>query len=229
MRVHFLQHVAFEGLGVIGDWLGRRSASVTSTKLYESPRFPALRELDALVVMGGPISVNDEEQLPWLVPEKRFVADAVAASKPVLGICLGAQLIASALGAKVFPNREREIGWFPVEAAGAPQGTPFADLFERPLDVFHWHGQTFELPEGAVHLARSTACEHQAFALGERVLGLQFHLEMTAETARALAEHCPDDLAPGRWVQPAPEFLRDPARFRSSNQVMDAILERIVR
>jgi GMP synthase-like glutamine amidotransferase len=171
--------------------------------------------------------VSDEAIHPWLLPEKRFIARAIGSSKVVLGICLGAQLIASSLGAKVRVNPEREIGWHPIEPAPEASRSAFASLFQAPMEVFHWHGETFELPPGATHLARSAACEHQAFSLGERVLGLQFHLEATAETARALVENCAADLAPGRWVETASAMLREDERFRRVNRVMDAVLDRL--
>ena len=227
MRVHILQHVPFEGLGSIAPWLEARSAEVTATRLFEEARFPRASDIDWLIVMGGPMSVNDERRHPWLVSEKRFIAEAIAASKRVLGICLGAQLIASALGAKVLANPEREIGWFPIEPLGSAPRSALASLFQAPMEVFHWHGETFELPPGATCLARSAACEHQAFSIGERVLGLQFHLETTAQGVRALLEHCPDDLAPGRWVQSGSEMLRTHGGFRRIHRVMDRVLERL--
>jgi GMP synthase-like glutamine amidotransferase len=226
MRVHTLQHVPFEGLGSIQSWLESRSAEVGVTRLFEEARFPDLREVDGVVVLGGPMSVNDEDLHPWLAAEKRFIAEAIAASKGVLGICLGAQLIASALGAKVFANPEREIGWFPVEPVPEAARSAFASLFEVPREVFHWHGETFELPPGAAWLARSDACEHQAFSIGERVLGLQFHLETTAASARALIENCPGDLAPGRWVQSGRQILGKDASFRRIHRVMASVLDR---
>jgi GMP synthase-like glutamine amidotransferase len=229
LRVHVLQHVAFEGLGSIGAWLERRAAEVRVTRLFEEARFPAPRELDWLVVLGGPMSVNDEATLPWLADEKRFIAEAIAASKGVLGICLGAQLVASALGAQVRLNPEREIGWFPVEPTPAAAASAFASVFSRPLEVFHWHGQTFDLPPGATQLLRSAACEQQAFALGERVLALQFHLETTPGIVRAMSEACPADLAGGRLVQPPGEMLRDPARFHRIHLVMDAVLDELAK
>jgi GMP synthase-like glutamine amidotransferase len=229
LRVHILQHVAFEGPGSITSWLERRAAEVSVTRLFADARFPATSELDWLIVLGGPMSVNDGATLPWLAPEQRFIADAIAASKSVLGICLGAQLVASALGARVQPNREKEIGWFPVEPTRAAADSAFASIFQLPLEVFHWHGETFTLPPGATQLLRSAACEQQGFALGERVLALQFHLETTPETARALIESCPADLAPARWVQSGDEMLRDAGRFRGINRAMDAVLERMAK
>jgi GMP synthase-like glutamine amidotransferase len=227
MRVHHLQHVPFEGLGSIGAWLASRGAEVSATRLFEDARFPKVSEIDWLVVMGGPMSANDEAIHPWLAPEKRFIAEAIGSMKAVLGVCLGAQLVASSLGARVFPNREREIGWFEVEPARGACDSPFSEIFRAPIEVFHWHGETFDLPPRATHLARSGGCEHQAFSIGDRVLGLQFHLEPTAETARALIAHCPADLAPARWVQTPAEMLRDEARFDRVHRVMDAVLDRL--
>jgi GMP synthase-like glutamine amidotransferase len=227
MRVHTLQHVPFEGLGRIEAWLAARSATITATRLYESDRLPPLEEIDWVIALGGPMSANDEDRYPWLCAEKRFLREAVESSKGILGICLGAQLLASALGAKVFANRDREVGWLPIEpAAGAP-ASRFAGIFGRPLEAFHWHGETFDLPPGALHLARSAACEHQAFSLGDRVLGLQFHLETTPEAVRALAAHCPDDLRPGPWVQSSSEMLGTPDRFRRANEALVQVLDRL--
>ena len=228
LRVHSLVHVPFEGLGSIQTWLERRRAVQSATRLFDAgARLPHPDELDWLVVMGGPMSVNDERAHPWLVPEKRLVAEAIAASKTVLGICLGAQLVASALGAKVARNPEREIGWFPVEPTPEASRSALAPLFASPAEVFHWHGETFELPPNATLLARSAACAHQAFCIGERVLGLQFHLETIAESARALVAQCPEDLAPGKWVQSEREIVGVEARFARINRAMGAVLDRL--
>lgn len=225
MRVHILQHVPFEGPGSIARWLAAHGAIVTRTALYEAPVFPALDELDWLIVMGGPMSVNDEAQLPWLAPERRFVADAMARDKTVLGICLGAQLIAAAAGARVRPGREREIGWHAVLPAASRESDPLAALFAPATEVFHWHGETFDLPRGARHLLRSAACDHQAFTLGDRVLGLQFHLETTIASAEALIANCPGDLRPGAHVQTAREMLSVPERFDRINTLMTRVLD----
>lgn len=204
MRAHVLQHVPFEGIGSIADWLEARDATVTTTRFYESPDLPALDGIDLIIAMGGPMSVNDEEALPWLVAEKAFLRAAIDQGIGVLGICLGAQLIASACGAKVYPGRQREIGWFPIEKVSNAENTfPFPSRAR----VLHWHGETFDLPAGAEHLARSAACEHQAFALGGRVLGLQFHPEVTRESLATMLEHSREDLVPGEFVQSEAEIL----------------------
>jgi GMP synthase-like glutamine amidotransferase len=225
MRVQVFQHVPFEGLGAIEPWLAARDARIGWTRFFETPRIPALDSYDWLIVMGGPMSVNDEAALPWLRDEKRAVAAAIDAGKTVLGVCLGAQLIASALGAKVTPNREREIGWFPIERVADPAAHPIARAFPARAEVFHWHGETFELPPGALHLARSEACEMQAFALGPRVVGMQFHLETTPESAAALVRHCPEDLRPRRFVQSSDAMLRDTDRFARLRERLVALLD----
>ena len=225
LRAHWLQHVPFEGLGSIAPWLGAQGAQISVTRLYESPVFPPLDDIDLLIAMGGPMSVNDEATLPWLAAEKRFIAGAIDAGKHVLGICLGAQLIAASSGASVRANGECEIGWFPVEATGASM---FGGAASPAGPVFHWHGEAFDLPAGAVRLARSAGCAQQAFALGERVLAFQFHLEMQPAGARALIASCPGDLAPGRYVQTPAEMLGEPVRFERINAAMESLLERFL-
>jgi len=144
MHVHILQHVPFEGPGSIKAWLSGRGANVTYTRFFESTHLPALADIDFIIALGGPMSVNDEEQLPWLREEKQFVADAITSDKAVLGICLGSLLIASALGSRVYPGQEKEIGWFPVFTEPAVPGT-FG--FPASIKVFHWHlTRSFLLP-----------------------------------------------------------------------------------
>ncbi len=223
MRAHYLQHVSFEGLGSIGTWLDSAGFETTVTKFYKSTTLPNPNEIDLLIIMGGPMSVNDEEHFPWLRSEKRFIRQTIESGKPVLGICLGAQLIASALGESVYPNRRKEIGWFPIEGIAMDDDTVFH--FPPSIEVFHWHGDTFDLPEGAVHLARSEACENQAFQYGESVIGMQFHLETTQETARAIVKNCNADLLPSLYIQPETVILdQSPEKYQIINELMDEIL-----
>jgi GMP synthase-like glutamine amidotransferase len=183
--------------------------------------------VDLLIAMGGPMSVNDETELPWLRAEKRLIRDAIDARVPVLGVCLGAQMIASALGARVHRNPVKEIGWFPIQAVPGP---PEAFRFPEECTVFHWHGETFERPHGAVHLARSRACENQGFQLGTHVIGLQFHLETTYDDATALLENCRSELVPGPYVQSEQDIRNVPrSRYRAVNDLMDQVLGYLVR
>jgi len=228
MRAHWFQHVPFEGLGCIEPWLTAAGHEVTNTAFYLSSELPVLNEIDLLIVMGGPMSVNDEAEFPWLAAEKQFVRSAINAGKPVLGICLGAQLIANALGARVYKNQVKEIGWFPIEKVGSGKGNCFS--FPPALDVFHWHGETFDLPEGAHHLARSVGCENQAFQVGENVIGLQFHLETTPESARQIVANCRDELVDGQYIQTEEEILSAGVeKYEAINGTMAAIIDYLQR
>jgi len=223
MHAHYLQHVPFEGLGSIAPWLEAAGAAVTRTRLFAGDALPDVAALDLLVVMGGPMSVNDEDTFPWLVAERRFICTALEAGIPILGVCLGAQLIAAAAGARIYANGEKEIGWLPVTAV--PTRDPSVFRFPPSLEVFHWHGETFDLPPGAVHLARSDGCAHQAFQLGPSAIGVQCHLETTPASARSLATHCRAELVPSRYVQSEAEILSAPAeRYAAMNEVMGEVL-----
>ena len=227
MNVHILQHVPFEGIGSIEPWLQMRSASISTTRFFESWTLPDVGQLDLIIALGGPMSVNDEAERPWLADEKRFISAAIRRRVPVLGICLGAQLIASALGARVYAGRQREIGWFDIEAL-PHSGSSFA--FPRHTTVFHWHGETFDLPKGAVHLARSAACEHQAFQIGPNAIGLQFHLETTRESADAIISHCREELVPDTFVQTEDTLRAVPAAaYKRINALMAEVLDYLVR
>ena len=149
--------------------------------------------------------------------------------KPVLGICLGAQLLAAALGAKVSPCGYKEIGWFPVRKTAAGKVSPLLAELPDGHSVFHWHGDTFELPSGAVHLLSSDATRHQAFAYGKRALGLQFHLELTADTVRGLVDNGRASLAPSKWVQAEPAILDGTVRCQAANKILATLLDRLVK
>ncbi|RRR70162.1 MAG: amidotransferase [Candidatus Viridilinea halotolerans] len=224
MRAHALQHVPFEGLGSIEPWLLAKGYTLTYTQFFASADLPDPQTIDLLVIMGGPMSVHDEDAFPWLALEKQFVRETIAAGKAVLGVCLGAQMIASAMGANVWPNPVKEIGWFPIQAVATPTND---EVFNFPPAqvVFHWHGETFDLPSGALRLARSEGCANQAFQLGRRIIGLQFHLETTPQSANEIVVNCRDELVPARYVQTAEEILAvSPSRYAAINALMDQIL-----
>lgn len=221
-QVHVLQHVPFEGLGSIAASLAAQRAEVGLTRLFAGDPMPRAERIGALIALGGPMSVNDEDALPWLRPEKQLVRDAVGRGIPVLGVCLGAQLIASALGAPVYRGAASEIGWFPVH--GVADAAPSLQL-PREILAFHWHGETFDLPAGAVRLASSAACENQAFQVGRNAIALQFHLETTPAGVNALVEHCRDELVPGPYVQSERDLLAAPAeRYAAINRLMQDLL-----
>ncbi|WP_341864733.1 type 1 glutamine amidotransferase [Desulfomicrobium norvegicum] len=228
VALHECPHTAtcfFEGIGSIDKWLNQRNANVSYSRFYESNDLPALSEIDIVIIMGGPMSVHDESEFPWLVEEKRFLREAISAGIPILGICLGAQLLASALGAKIYKNSQKEIGWFDITKVPNP-GFQFPDT----IKVFHWHGETFTLPPGAVHLARSAACEQQAFQYGENIIGLQFHLETTQETINSLIKNCNDELISDIYIQPETSIKYEKIEnFGKINNLMSLILNYITK
>ena len=227
LRIHYLQHVPFEQPARIATWARRRGHTLAGCRLYRGQPLPSLPDFDWLVIMGGPMSVHDERAYPWLIEEKKLIERAVRAGKRVLGVCLGAQLLAEVLGAGVYRNRHKEIGWFPVhltrQATSASLWADFPEMFP----AFHWHGETFEIPAGALHLAKSEACQNQAFELGGRVLGVQFHLEVTPASVRALIENCRADIARGRYQQSPKQMLASCKEFGIIRPLLCRMLDRL--
>jgi GMP synthase-like glutamine amidotransferase len=231
MRVHWIQHVPYEGLGYLESWLAKHATEVSCTRIFAGEPLPPAATVDLLIIVGGPMSVNDEPTLPWLAAEKSFIARVIAADIPTLGICLGAQLIAAALGARVGPSREREIGWWPVEGVAPTPGSPSDTLFRFPerLTCLQWHGESFALPAGAHHLARSEGCEHQGMQIGRRVIGVQFHPEATPQWLSAVLAHSPGAPLPGPYVMAHNELTTDVAmRCREGNLLLGDLMEFLI-
>lgn len=224
MRVHHLQHVPFEGLSSIESVLKEKGHQLSSTHLYDGQPLPPVNDIDWLIVMGGPMGIYDENIYPWLKEEKQFIKKAINSGKIVLGICLGAQLIASALGAKVYKNKYREIGWFNIRRSPDTINTILSTAMPESTEVFHWHGDTFDIPEGASILAESEACKNQGFIIDDRVVALQFHLETTVESAKALIENCSGELDGSVYVQTENELLSNKQRFININRIMIDVL-----
>ncbi len=228
MRAHCFQHVPFEGVGSIALWLQEHDYELTHTRFFEPTSLPQHDEIDFLIIMGGPMSVNDEQTYPWLIVEKAFVRQAIARGIPVLGVCLGAQVIASVLGASVYPNLVKEIGWFPIYSVASNTEPVFS--FPASETVFHWHGETFDLPPSATRIASSEGCINQAFQFGETVIGLQFHLETTPESVRELVAHCRSELVPARYVQTEEDICSaSPEQYTSIHGQMVKILDYLGR
>jgi GMP synthase-like glutamine amidotransferase len=224
MRIHSLQHVPFEDIGSMAEDFRRRGYSLTTSHWYSGDAAPAVTDFDALIVMGGPMGIYDEAIYPWLAAEKILIKNAIDAGKIVLGICLGAQLIADVLGGKVTRNAHKEIGWWPIAVQPTAQDHPIARILARYPEVFHWHGDTFALPPGALLLASSEACLNQAFSYGDRVYGFQFHLETTPDSAAALIENCGDDIDGSTYTQTAASLTASSERFAAINRAMSGVI-----
>jgi GMP synthase (glutamine-hydrolysing) len=189
MTVLAFRHIPFEGLGSIADSLEACGAECRIIDPFDgNSALPDLSGASGLIFMGGPMSVNDD--LSWLRQEEIVIRQAAERGIPVLGVCLGAQLIAKALGARVYRNRVKEIGWFDIDYTGAAQQDALFRGLPSPEPVFHWHGETFDLPAGSELLASSEGCAHQAFRCGAGIYGLQFHLEVTPDM---IADWCAQD------------------------------------
>lgn len=228
MRLHWVQHVPFEGLGYIGEWATTKEFSISVTKAYEDASFPETDGIDLLVIMGGPMGVYDADVYPWLAPEKEFIGKAIKDGVKIIGICLGAQLIADVLGAKVTQNPEKEIGWFRLSPEKKYNGL-LKGLFDNSPEAFHWHGDTFGIPSGSELVCSSEGCVNQAFDYKGRVFGLQFHLETTPSSAQDLIMNCGDEIkAGGRYIQSENEVAADLSKFEKLNPIMEDVLERII-
>ncbi|MGH9722631.1 MAG: type 1 glutamine amidotransferase [Bryobacteraceae bacterium] len=192
-RVLAFRHVPFESLGLIADSLEEHGIASEYVDLFaRSDLEPRIEDAAGLVFMGGPMSVNDD--LAYIRTELRLIERAVSLGMPILGVCLGSQLIARALGSRVYKNGVKEIGWAPVYFTEAAAGDPLLSGLNNPETIFHWHGETFDLPRGAELLAISGACRHQAFRVGDRIHGFQFHLEVTPQM---ISSWCAEDANEG--------------------------------
>lgn len=229
LRIHYLQHVPFEEPGYIDAWAKQRQHILTSTKLYESVSLPQLNDFDMLIIMGGPMNIYQHEQYPWLPAEKEFIKNAIAATKLVVGICLGSQLIAAVLGSTIYRNKKKEIGWFPLTKTTAGKNCELLADLPSEFIAFHWHGETFDLPDGAIHLLQSSVCAHQAFLYNNHVLGLQFHLEATPATIAAMIENCRNELEKDDFIQTAQQLVDGFSHCNSINRFLTSLLNNFAR
>jgi GMP synthase-like glutamine amidotransferase len=227
MKLHFLQHVSFEDLGIIAEWAKEKNMPVSRTAFYLDEEIPSMDSFDLLVVMGGPMGVYDEDKFSWLSHEKEFIRESIDRKKPILGICLGAQLIASVLGAEVYRNMDKEIGWFQV-IKDKTSGTTGEHIFPDKYMAFHWHGDTFDIPEGAIRIGLSDACKNQGFIYGENVMALQYHLETTRPGIENLIKNCGDELVSGPYIQQAVDIREGYDSIPESNHLMYKVVDYLI-
>lgn len=236
LRVHYFQHIAGEGFGSCYEYLKAHQAKITATEFFALPvdlpleleALPDIDEVDLLIIMGGTMSVNDEANYPWLKLEKRWLRRYLSAGKPAIGLCLGGQLIANALGASVSRNQHQELGWMDV---GRVSHVP-ENYFQIPekINIMQWHSETFEIPRGGVRLAQNNVCQNQMYQIGRNVLGFQFHPEMTPHALQLLIENEEDSAAfNGEYVQPIAELKKTiKSKFEQGNQLLNRAIEYVV-
>ncbi|MFN8288126.1 MAG: type 1 glutamine amidotransferase [Chitinophagales bacterium] len=226
MRIHVLQHEPYEGPGLIHEWANERGYIVSITEVFNNQPLPSTDLFDCLVIMGGAMSVNDESIYAWLKPEKELVRQTVKADKLILGICLGAQMIASALGKAVYKNGKKEIGWFPVTLTQAGENKLSSGWHNQTF--FHWHGETFDLPEGAELLASSSACLNQAFIIGQKIWAFQFHPEVNQQVLHQMVSSGSAELIKEEFIMTPDEVLQQEPIIQQTRPLLFNLLDKII-
>lgn len=218
-------HVPFEGPGIIEDWVRKKGGRLHFTKFYKGDALPDPLAVEMLIIMGGPMDVYDFHLHPWMEDEIAWVKDFIKSGRPVLGICLGAQIIATALGQEVYPGPHKEIGWHNLQFLPSLGAYKICKDLPPTRKVFHWHGDTFHIPEGATRIAGSQAFPNQGFIYGRHVVAFQFHLEVTAESVREMVENCRDELIEGAYIQSESEILAEMCNFDTNQQILFQFLD----
>ena len=208
MKIHCLTHVSFEDAANIGKWAKLRGHSLSYTHLYRNELPPPIESFDVLAVMGGPMNIYEHDQYPWLAMEKEFIRKAIDADKKVIGVCLGAQLIADVLSGTITASAHKEIGWHLIELTDRAAELEAFSALPKQMTVFHWHGDIFTIPHNATRIAYSETCENQAFQYGDNVLGLQFHMEYSQDSIEKMLTHCGDELVDGAHIN-TPKQIRN--------------------
>ncbi len=225
MRVHYLQHEKHEGLGCIEEWLIKNQLEYAGTHLYVPHQLPLPGDFDGLIIMGGGASIYEEAKYPYLKEEKKFIRKCIDEGKTILGICLGSQLLAEVMGAKVYPGKQQEIGWFTVHFNEVLRERMMPDLPEN-FTVLHWHGDTFDIPSGARLIGSSEITPHQGFIYEDHVIALQFHFEINRKQLEVFIDGVGAELLPEEFVQTREELLGNAEIYeKENNRLMFRMLD----
>lgn len=229
MNVHAVINDPLVNLGTIEEWALTRGHRITTTAAYNKERYPEVEEFDMLIILGGRMGAYEETEYPWLRIEKSFIKKIIESNKPVLGICLGAQLIAEVIGGKVSPHKYLEIGWWKVNFKKGVENIPLFKNLPNEIKAFQYHKDSFELPDEAICLAENQACKNQAFIYKDNVVGIQFHLEFDeGKIQRIGALFNESKITPGIFVQKPKEFLNKREYNKQSKNFLYKLLDNIV-
>jgi GMP synthase-like glutamine amidotransferase len=227
-KIHILQHVPFETPGFF-SMLPAEEFSISVSNVYKGDTLPEFKSYDILVILGGPMNVDEHDLYPWLESEKEYIRRAIDAHGKILGICLGAQLIASALGARVTKNNHKEIGWFPIRKTESGCNSKLLKNIPDSCLALHWHGDTFDIPYNARHEVSSDACNNQLFTYNNRVIGMQFHFEATEESIDALIDNCGSELVTELYIQDADTIQKYAKEYcENSHKYLSAIIRNLL-
>jgi len=224
MKIHIFQHAHFESPGNTLDLVNNQTNSITYTHFYEDFELPQFSDIDMLIILGGPMSIHDEDRYPWLKAEKEFIKKAIKLGKKVFGICLGSQMLANVLGADVYPNNQKEIGWFNIQKENTDKSNLISNFPDEAL-AFHWHGDTFNIPDGATRIYSSQATKNQGFIYGDNVMALQFHWELEHVNVEKLIEYSGGDITEGKFIQSPDQLLSNPTGFSTNKEFMKVVLD----
>ena len=225
MRIHSLQHVSYGHLTTIAQWAKHKKLSLSTTLLYQDFELPKFDDFDLLIILGGPMSIFDEGRYPWLKEEKKFIIKVIEKGKTLLGICLGAQLLADAMGARVYKSQYTEIGWHPVSLTEEAKNSRVFGRLPRIFTPFLWHEYSFEIPKGCRRVAESESCVNQAFEYRDKIIGIQFHIE--PPIIKSAISYCGAQMKKGKYVQSPEEMLNGKANAEKLDSVMTLLMDGI--
>ena len=222
---HSLEHVHFENTAGLSPLLASNGFKLNQSALYNSEPLPEIDDFELLIIMGGPMGVHDEDKFSWLKPEKVFIEKCISAKKKIIGICLGAQLLADVFGAKVYSNKYKEIGWHKVRLTGDSKKSRLFKDFPDEFTPFHWHGDTFDIPSGCIRTSESEVCANQSFVFDDRIIALQFHLESTQESIKNLIKYSGEDIMDSPYIQNPDLMLKSSEeKCLENNKLLDKLL-----
>ncbi len=227
MKIHLLRHWDINDFSTISEWAEDMEHSIDKTSVHKNEELPGPEDFDWLIILGGLTDPGDEDINPWLKAEKKLIKQAIELKKTVLGIDLGALLIAQVLGAEVYRNKYPEIGWQPVKLTEDAKKSDVFGSFPEWFSVFQWHTNIFDLPEGAVKIAGNDACGNQAFEYKGHVFGVQFHPEFTGESIRGIVDKHGDMIIGGDFIQPKEEIITEHCLLRETDALVDLLLSNI--